>query len=79
MLGQNNETERQFPSTGIYISIHEDIIFPLHSPSYTHLNGRGMMEEVNSTMIHCKNFCKCYNVPPENDVIIKKLTQLKKK
>jgi hypothetical protein len=23
-----------------------------------------MMEQVNSTMIHCKNFCKCHNVPP---------------
>jgi hypothetical protein len=20
--------------------------------------------EVNSTMIYCKNFCKCHNVPP---------------
>jgi hypothetical protein len=31
--------------------------------------GRGkkkkrMMEGVNSTMIYCKNFCKCYKVPP---------------
>jgi hypothetical protein len=23
-----------------------------------------MMEEVNSTMIFCKNFCKGHNVPP---------------
>jgi hypothetical protein len=23
-----------------------------------------MMERVNSTMICCKNFCKCHNVPP---------------
>jgi hypothetical protein len=21
-------------------------------------------EGVNSSMIHCKNFCKCHNVPP---------------
>jgi hypothetical protein len=30
--------------------------------------GRGEINEndggVNSTMIHCKNFCKCHNVPP---------------
>jgi hypothetical protein len=30
--------------------------------------GRGglkrMMEEVNSSIIYCKNFCKCHNVPP---------------
>jgi hypothetical protein len=25
---------------------------------------RRMMEGVNSTMIFCKNFGKCYNVPP---------------
>jgi hypothetical protein len=23
-----------------------------------------MMERVNSTMIHSKNFCKCHNIPP---------------
>jgi hypothetical protein len=23
-----------------------------------------MIEGVNSTMIYCKNFCKCYQVPP---------------
>jgi hypothetical protein len=23
-----------------------------------------VMAEVNSTMINCKNFCKCHNVPP---------------
>jgi hypothetical protein len=23
-----------------------------------------MMEGVNLTMIYCKNFCKCHNVPP---------------
>jgi hypothetical protein len=23
----------------------------------------GMMEVVKSTMIYCKNFCKCHNVP----------------
>jgi hypothetical protein len=32
---------------------------------------RKMMEEVNSTMIYCKNFCKCHNVSPT--IIIKKL------
>jgi hypothetical protein len=30
--------------------------------------GGGLIKEndggVNSTMIHCKNFCKCHNVPP---------------
>jgi hypothetical protein len=25
---------------------------------------RRMMEGVNSTMIYCKNFCKCNKVPP---------------
>jgi hypothetical protein len=24
---------------------------------------RGRMEEVSSTLIYCKNFCKCHNVP----------------
>jgi hypothetical protein len=23
-----------------------------------------MMERVNSTVVYCKNFCKCHNVPP---------------
>jgi hypothetical protein len=23
-----------------------------------------LMEGVNSTLIHCKNFCKCHIVPP---------------
>jgi NAD-dependent dihydropyrimidine dehydrogenase PreA subunit len=23
-----------------------------------------MVEGVNSSMIYCKNFCKCHNVPP---------------
>jgi hypothetical protein len=23
-----------------------------------------MMEGVNSTVIYCKNFCKCHSVPP---------------
>jgi hypothetical protein len=27
---------------------------------------------VNSTMIFCKNFCKCHNVPQYNNNIIKK-------
>jgi hypothetical protein len=26
-----------------------------------------MMEEVNSAMIYCKNFCKCHIVPPYNN------------
>jgi hypothetical protein len=26
--------------------------------------GRRMMEGVNSTVIYCKNFYKCHNVPP---------------
>jgi hypothetical protein len=25
---------------------------------------KGECGGVNSTMIHCKNFCKCHNVPP---------------
>jgi hypothetical protein len=31
------------------------------------IEGMGIKENdggVNSTMIHCKNFCKCHNVPP---------------
>jgi hypothetical protein len=34
-----------------------------------------MMEGVNSNMIyliHCKNFCKCHNVPPSSTTIKKK-------
>jgi hypothetical protein len=32
-----------------------------------------MREEVSSTMIYCKNFCKCQMYPPQdNDVLIKK-------
>jgi hypothetical protein len=33
-----------------------------------------MMEGVNSTMIYCKNICKCHNAPPEhsNMIILKK-------
>jgi hypothetical protein len=31
-----------------------------------------MMEGVNSTMIHYKNFCKCHNVPPEQQYLKKK-------
>jgi hypothetical protein len=23
-----------------------------------------MIDEVNSTKIYCKNFCKCHNIPP---------------
>jgi hypothetical protein len=26
---------------------------------------------VNSTMIYCKNFCKCHNVPPATIIKIK--------
>jgi hypothetical protein len=40
-----------------------------------------MMEEVNSTMINCKNFCKCHNVSPSETIIkkyINKLIKLKK-
>jgi hypothetical protein len=29
----------------------------------------GMMEGVNSTVIHCKNFCKYQNVPPAQQII----------
>jgi hypothetical protein len=35
--------------------------------NYSRNGGGGqkrMMEVVNLTMIHCKNFCKCCNVPP---------------
>jgi hypothetical protein len=28
------------------------------------MGGRRMMEGVNSTIVYCKNFYKCYNVPP---------------
>jgi hypothetical protein len=31
---------------------------------------RRMMEEVNSTMIYFKNFCKCHNVPQYNNNMI---------
>jgi hypothetical protein len=27
-----------------------------------------MMEEVSSTMIYCKNFCKCHKVPPSTTI-----------
>jgi hypothetical protein len=38
--------------------------------------GMGIKENgggVNSTMIHCKNFCKCHNAPPVqyNDNVFK--------
>jgi hypothetical protein len=26
-----------------------------------------MVEGVNSTVIYCKNFCECHNVPPTNN------------
>jgi hypothetical protein len=32
---------------------------------------RGMMVGVNSTMIYCKNFGKCHDVPLVNNMIIK--------
>jgi hypothetical protein len=30
---------------------------------------RRTMEGVNSTMIYCKHFCKCHNVPQYNNII----------
>jgi hypothetical protein len=33
---------------------------------------RRMVEGVKSTMIYCKNSCKCLNVPQYNNNIIKK-------
>jgi hypothetical protein len=30
---------------------------------------RKMMEGANSSMIYCKNFCKCHNVPPPSTII----------
>jgi hypothetical protein len=39
------------------------------------------VEGVNSSMIyliHCKNLCKCYNVPPPSRTIKKVLKQKKK-
>jgi hypothetical protein len=36
------------------------------------------MEGVNSTMTYCKNFCKCYNVPPVQQ-LKKKTTETKVK
>jgi hypothetical protein len=38
-----------------------------HVETIPGVGGRGIKEndgEVNSTMIYCKNFCKCHNVPP---------------
>jgi hypothetical protein len=32
-----------------------------------------MMEGANSSMIYCKNFCKCHNVPPPSTTITKYL------
>jgi hypothetical protein len=40
---------------------------------------RRMMEEVNSTMIDCKNFCKCHNVPQYNNNKKKKKRKKRKK
>jgi hypothetical protein len=38
-----------------------------------------MMEGMNSTMICCKNFCKCHNVPPvQQQYDNKKNLQIKK-
>jgi hypothetical protein len=40
---------------------------------------RGTVEGVNSSvryLIHCKNFCKCHNVPPPR-ITIKKLDSIK--
>jgi hypothetical protein len=33
---------------------------------------KGMMKGVNSSMIYCKNFCGCHNVPPHSTPIKKK-------
>jgi hypothetical protein len=37
------------------------------------MSGRGEIKEtdgeVNPTMIHCKNFCKCHDVPPGTTII----------
>jgi hypothetical protein len=58
---------------------------PLHSesqgtqespPLQPRMSGGGGLEEndegVNSTMIYCKNFCKCHNVSPVQQYDIKK-------
>jgi hypothetical protein len=34
---------------------------------------------VNSSMIYCKNFCKCHNVPPPSTTIKKNKESKKKK
>jgi hypothetical protein len=34
--------------------------FQIPSPYKNHV----VLEGVDSTMIYCKNFCKCHNVPP---------------
>jgi hypothetical protein len=31
---------------------------------------RRMMEGMNLTMIYCRNFCKCHNVPQHNNNMI---------
>jgi hypothetical protein len=31
---------------------------------HLHKTENEMMEGVNSTMMYCKNFCKCHSVPP---------------
>jgi hypothetical protein len=42
-------------------------VYELKNETYFR-NGGGRIKEndggVNSTMIHCKNFCKCHNVTP---------------
>jgi hypothetical protein len=38
-----------------------------HIETISRMEGDGIrriMEQVNSTMIYCKNFCKCHNIPP---------------
>jgi hypothetical protein len=39
------------------------------------VGGRKAVERVNSSiiyLIHCKNFCKCHNVPPPSTTIKKR-------
>jgi hypothetical protein len=45
-------------------------------PATGEVGQRRMMEGVNSSMIYCKNFCKCYNVPPVQQQSVQQ--QLKK-
>jgi hypothetical protein len=43
---------------------------------------RGIKENdggVTSTMIYCKNFCKCHNVPPSTRIIKKRKKKKRRK